>query len=61
MAQITNEVVYQLDIRLAYIEPPIWRRMVVPGQVTLFSLQMSLSYLSTSSSMPSALMIVSLL
>jgi hypothetical protein len=38
MAQITNEVVYQLDIRLAYIEPPIWRRMVVPGQVTLFSL-----------------------
>jgi len=61
MAQITNEVVYQLDIRLAYIEPPIWRRMVVPGQVTLFSLQMSLSSLSTSSSMPSALMIVSLL
>ena len=38
MAQITNNVVYQLDIRLAYIEPPIWRRMVVPGQVTLFSL-----------------------
>ena len=38
MAQITNNVIYQLDIRLAYIEPPIWRRMVVPGQVTLFSL-----------------------
>ena len=38
MAQITNNVIYQLDIRLAYIEPPIWRRMVVPGQVTLFGL-----------------------
>jgi hypothetical protein len=38
MAQITNNVIYQLDIRLAYIEPPIWRRMVVSGQVTLFCL-----------------------
>ena len=38
MAQITNEVVYQLDIRLAYIEPPIWRRMVVSGQISLFRL-----------------------
>ena len=34
----STDVIYQLDIRLAYIEPPIWRRMVVPGQVTLFSL-----------------------
>ena len=33
----TNDI-YQLHIRLAYIEPPIWRRMVVSGQVTLFGL-----------------------
>jgi hypothetical protein len=38
MAQITNDVVYQLHIRLAYIEPPIWRRLAVSGQVTLFGL-----------------------
>jgi hypothetical protein len=29
---------YTLDIRLAEIEPPIWRRIVVPGQLTLFQL-----------------------
>ena len=38
MARPSTDVVYQLHIRLAYIEPPIWRRMVVAGQVTLFSL-----------------------
>ena len=30
--------VYQLHIRLAYIEPPIWRRIVVSGQISLFRL-----------------------
>jgi hypothetical protein len=30
--------VYQLYVRLAYIEPPIWRRIVVQGQITLFRL-----------------------
>ena len=38
MAQPSTDVVYQLDVRLAYIEPPIWRRIVVSGQVTLFHL-----------------------
>jgi hypothetical protein len=38
MAQLSNDIVYQLHIRLAYIEPPIWRRIVVQGQVTLFGL-----------------------
>ena len=38
MANLSTDVVYQLHIRLAYIEPPIWRRIVVSGQVTLYSL-----------------------
>jgi hypothetical protein len=38
MANLSTDVVYQLHIRLAYIEPPIWRRILVSGQVTLFSL-----------------------
>ena len=38
MAQITNDNTYQLYIRLAYIEPPIWRRLAVSGKVTLFAL-----------------------
>jgi Plasmid pRiA4b ORF-3-like protein len=38
MATPSTDVVYQLHIRLAHIEPPIWRRMVVSGQVTLFGL-----------------------
>src|SRR5205807_9356257 len=32
------ERVYQLDIRLERIEPPIWRRIVVSDQITLASL-----------------------
>ena len=42
MAQITNDIVYQLHIRLAHIEPPIWRRLIVSGQVTLFGLHQML-------------------
>src|SRR6266487_5909110 len=38
MSQLSTNDVYQLHIRLAYIEPPIWRRIVVSGQVTLFRL-----------------------
>jgi hypothetical protein len=38
MANLSTDVVYQLHIRLAYIEPPIWRRIVVSDQVTLFGL-----------------------
>ena len=38
MAHPSNEVVYQLHIQLAYIEPSIWRRIVVSGQITLFGL-----------------------
>jgi hypothetical protein len=38
MFQLPTGDVYQLHIRLAYIEPPIWRRIVVSGQVTLFRL-----------------------
>src|SRR2546429_5959034 len=32
------ERVYQLDIRLERIEPPIWRRIVVSDQITLAAL-----------------------
>ena len=32
------ERVYQLDIRLTRIEPPIWRRIVVSDQITLAAL-----------------------
>src|SRR6266567_1629168 len=42
MPQLTNEMVYQLHIRLAHIEPPIWRRLVVSGQITLFGLHQML-------------------
>jgi hypothetical protein len=34
----SSDVIYHLHIRLAYIEPPIWQRMLVPSQVTPFSL-----------------------
>src|SRR5579859_3168596 len=42
MANLSTSVVYQLHIRLAYIEPPIWRRIVVSGQMTLFNLHQML-------------------
>ncbi len=42
MANLSNELVYQLHIQLAYIEPPIWRRIVVSGQITLFALHQML-------------------
>jgi len=38
MTAPSTDVFYQLHIRLAYIEPPIWRRIVVSGQMTLFGL-----------------------
>ena len=38
MFQLPTGDVYQLHIRLAYIEPPIWRRIVVSGQISLFRL-----------------------
>ena len=34
----TPERVYQLDIRLIGIEPPIWRRITVSDQIPLASL-----------------------
>lgn len=34
----TTERVYQLDIRLIGIEPPVWRRITVSDQITLASL-----------------------
>jgi hypothetical protein len=45
MIQPSNGVVFQLDIRLAYIEPPIWRRIVVSGHVTLFGLHRMLQFI----------------
>src|SRR6266704_275967 len=42
MAHPSNEVVYQLHIQLAYIEPPIWRRIMVSGQITLLGLHQML-------------------
>lgn len=38
MAARKTDQLYQLHIQLADIQPPIWRRIVVPGQVTLFRL-----------------------
>ena len=39
MARRTSpERVYQLDIRLAGIDPPIWRRILVSDQITLAAL-----------------------
>jgi hypothetical protein len=37
MGTVASDRVYQLYVHLANIEPPIWRRLIVPGQVTLFS------------------------
>ena len=42
MADPSNDLVYQLHIQLAYIEPPIWRRFVVAGQITLLTLHQML-------------------
>ncbi len=42
MAHPTNDLVYQLHIQLANIEPPIWRRIVVSGQITLLTLHQML-------------------
>ncbi|MFL5590485.1 MAG: plasmid pRiA4b ORF-3 family protein [Ktedonobacteraceae bacterium] len=42
MAHPSTDVVYQLHIQLAHIEPPIWRRIVVSGQITLFGLHQML-------------------
>jgi hypothetical protein len=42
MAHPPTAVVYQLHIQLAYIEPPIWRSIVVSGQITLFGLHQML-------------------
>ena len=42
MANPSNDVVYQLHIQLACIEPPNWRRIVVSGQITLLGLHQML-------------------
>ena len=42
MAHPSTDVVYQLHIQLAYIEPPIWRRIVFSGRITLFDLHQML-------------------
>lgn len=34
----STEQVYQLDIRLMHIDPPIWRRVLVSGRITLAAL-----------------------
>ena len=33
-----TDQLYSLHIQLADIDPPIWRSIVVPGQITLFRL-----------------------
>jgi hypothetical protein len=38
MATRKTDQVYTLHIQLVEIEPPIWRSIVVPGQITLFRL-----------------------
>jgi len=42
MATPSNDLAYQLHIQLAYIEPTIWRRIAVSGQITLFTLHQML-------------------
>src|SRR5438270_13371513 len=42
MAHPSTNVVYELHIQLAYIEPPIWRSIVVSGQISLFGLHQML-------------------
>jgi hypothetical protein len=42
MAVSAQDTAYQLHVRLADIEPPIWRRILVPGQVTLAHLHLML-------------------
>lgn len=42
MADKTDELVYQLKVTLRDSEPPIWRRFVVPGNITLYRLHMIL-------------------
>ncbi len=38
MANLSNDNVYQLHIRLAYIEPPIWRRIAVSAKSAAVSM-----------------------
>ncbi len=38
MGSYRSTTVYYLDIRLKYIEPPIWRKIVVPGAISLHTL-----------------------
>jgi hypothetical protein len=38
IARSRSDMLYQLDIRLADIEPPIWRQIIVSGNITLFRL-----------------------
>src|SRR2546423_15035229 len=42
MALPSTVFVYQLHFQLPYIKPPIWRRIVVSGQITLFGLHQML-------------------
>lgn len=38
MAATTTSTMYTLYVQLKEIDPPIWRRLVVPGYLTLFQL-----------------------
>jgi hypothetical protein len=42
MTVSAQDTTYQLHVRLADIEPPIWRRLIVSGQVTLSHLHLML-------------------
>ncbi len=38
MAKVDKSTVYTLHVQLKEIDPPIWKRLIVPGQLTLFQL-----------------------
>lgn len=42
MGSYRSATTYQLHIRLEHIEPPIWRRVIVPGQLSLHKLHLLL-------------------
>ena len=37
-APVTSGRTYQLKVTLSYVEPPVWRRVIVPGVLTLYGL-----------------------
>ncbi len=43
MARVKAERILQLKVTLAEVEPPVWRRLLVPADMTLAKLHDALS------------------